>query len=254
MKDFADLIKSLEVSPGEVAVFWLGQAGFVFKNSANRLVGLDLYLSDSCNKEFGFKRLMPFLLQPEEIIFDLLITSHAHYDHFDIEAMPELLRNGHAVLVTARDGRPLCDRLSLPPEQIRYIGLGDELDFAGINIRALPCDHGTLAPDAVGILLSIEGKRIYYTGDTAYREDYWANPELKDLDLLILPINGAYGNLNEAEAAETAVRINARMTVPCHFWNFAEHGGDPMRFSKEIQQRTTDLPYTIMAMGEYIFI
>ena len=48
--------------------------------------------------------------------------------------------------------------------------------------------------------------------------------------MLILPINGAFGNLNSEEAAKVVSILKPKLAVPCHYWNFAEHGGDPQRF------------------------
>ena len=120
------------------------------------------------------------------------------------------------------------------------------------SVTAMPCDHGALAPDALGLLITLDGKRIYITGDTAYREDYFANPALAGVDVLILPINGAFGNLNAEEGARVAGVIRAGLTIPCHYWNFAEHGGDPAAFATAMKEEHADLAYLLMRPGESI--
>ena len=67
-------------------------------------------------------------------------------------------------------------------------------------------------------------KRIYAVGDSAYR-DALIHEKTIGADLVILPINGAFGNLNETEAAFLAKNLQAGTVIPSHFWNFAEHGG-----------------------------
>ena len=131
---------------------------------------------------------------------------------------------------------------------------GDLFKNNDIIVKALPCDHGSETPDAVGLLINIEGKRIYIAGDTCFREDYFSNPELDSLDVLIMPINGAFGNLNEAEGARTAKIINPKLTIPCHYWNFAEHGGNPNLFAKEMDKKYSELQYVLMRPGETISI
>ena len=69
---------------------------------------------------------------------------------------------------------------------------------------------------------------------------------------MMAPINGAFGNLNEAQAAATAGIVRPALTSPCHYWNFAEHGGNPDLFAKAMQTEQSDLPYLLMRPGESI--
>ena len=229
-----------------------GQAGFILESSDGYRIGVDLYLSNCCERYFGFKRLMPYLYDPLELELDMVVATHAHYDHFDPDSVPLLLRNGKTRLVAAGDVRAEAEKLGLAPEQITYLGVGDTFADDPVTIEAMPCDHGELAPDALGLLITLDGKRIYITGDTAYREDYFANPALAGVDVLILPINGAFGNLNAEEGARVAGVIRAGLTIPCHYWNFAEHGGDPAAFATAMKEEHADLAYLLMRPGESI--
>ena len=229
-----------------------GQAGFILESTAGHRIGVDLYLSNCCERYFGFKRLLPYLFDPLELELDAVVATHAHYDHFDPDSVPLLLRNGKTKLVAARDVKVEADKLGLDPDQITYLGVGDTYADGDVTVKALPCDHGELAPDALGLLITIDGKRIYITGDTAYRADYLENPELAGVDVLILPINGAFGNLNSEEGARAAGVIRAGLTIPCHYWNFAEHGGDPAAFATAMKTDHPDLAYLLMRPGESI--
>ena len=249
----ADTLARTAVNRGELAVFWLGQAGFLFKTADGTRITADPYLSDCVERHFGFKRLMPHLIKPEELQTDLLLISHAHYDHFDPDAVPAML-SGHTRLAAARDCRAECEALSLPAEQITYLACGDTYSYNGVQVTAVPCDHGELAPDALGLLLTVSGKRIYLTGDTAFRPDYFKDETLQNLDLLILPINGAFGNMNEEQAAKAAAILRPKLTVPCHFWNFAEHGGNPGLFADYMKDLAPELAYTLIPMGGYILL
>jgi L-ascorbate 6-phosphate lactonase len=52
-------------------------------------------------------------------------------------------------------------------------------------------------------------------------------------DLVIPVINGAYGNMDSHEAALLIRDSGAKNAIPCHFWTFMEHGGDPSSFRAE---------------------
>lgn len=92
MKEFADFIKNDIPEKNCVHLYFMGQAGFILKDADGFLLAYDLYLSDCCNREFGFKRLMPYLLDAEELIFDAVLCSHGHYDHLDIDSAGTFLK------------------------------------------------------------------------------------------------------------------------------------------------------------------
>lgn len=251
MDHFASYVSGFRVPQGQLGVFWLGQAGFLFKTGDGRLIAVDPYLSDCCNRYFGFRRQIAKLLQPYDLEFDLLLASHAHYDHFDPDAVPMLMDNGRTQLIAARDVEAECERLHLR-ENITYVKPGDSVNRCGVTIRAVPCDHGGDAPDAVGFYLDFGGKTVYLVGDSCFAPKQWEDPSLHDADLLILPVNGAYGNLDSVQAVEVVRMLRPRLAIPCHYGNFAAHGGDPQRFIDLAEE--WKLPFRIMRQGEAIRI
>jgi len=253
MSHTAQKILSMPVPEGKLGVFFMGQAGVILKSPSGQLLGVDLYLSDCCQRYFGFKRLMPQILDPGEIIFDYLLISHAHYDHFDPDSVPILMSNCHTEMIAAYDVEAECQKLNIN-DKITYMKCWDAVALDDITVNAVPCDHGELAPDALGFLIEINGKTIYYMGDTSFRPDLLENPALQGVDLLLLPINGAFGNLNEEEAAKVVSILKPKMTVPCHYWNFAEHGGNPGLFKTNMESIAPDSAFTLMRQGEGILI
>ena len=141
-----------------------GQAGFILESADGYRMGVDLYLSNCCERYFGFKRLMPYLYDPLDLKLDTVVATHAHYDHFDPDSVPLLLRNGKTELVCAHDVKIEVDKLGLDERNITYLAIGDVYKNEQVTIKAMPCDHGTLAPDALGLLITMDGKRIYITG------------------------------------------------------------------------------------------
>ncbi len=246
---FAQQVATATVKAGSLQVFFLGQAGFVIKTPSGALTAIDPYLSNCCERYFGFKRLMPRILEAGELTFDTLLISHAHYDHFDPDSIPQLMANGRTKLIGAKDILPECERLGLK-SNIQTLAIGEMQQAGELTVTGMPCDHGELAPDALGLLIEGEGKRILLMGDTAYRPDLLEDPALQSLDLLILPINGAFGNLNEQQAASVIQALKPKMSVPCHYWNFAEHGGNPGAFQAAMAEHCPTQAYRLMCQGE----
>lgn len=56
--------------------------------------------------------------------------------------------------------------------------------------------------------------------------------------------------MNGAEGAKAASVVKAKLSVPCHYWNFAEHFGDPYSFMTEA--KNSGVKYLLMRQGEKI--
>lgn len=250
MTDFA--IKVLTAKTGQTHLFSVGQAGFILKSASGQLLAIDLYLSECVERvegNAGFKRLLPKILGAEELAFDAVICTHPHLDHFDIDTVPALLYHRNTRLFCSTDCKKLVDALLLHgyDDRIQYISPGDHADCGDFQIDFVNCDHGEGAPDAVGVVVTVDGKRIYEAGDTCLRLD--RTDEIpRPLDVLIAPINGAFGNLNEADCASLAEVLQPAVTIPCHYGMFASHHGDVGRFYELMEEKR--LPMRLLALGE----
>ena len=253
MSSFASRILSAPL--GKTHLFFLGQAGFVFKTSKGTLIGVDLYLSNCVERFDGFKRLMPYLLDPSEIIFDYIIATHKHYDHFDIDSISTLIENHQTHLIAAIDCKKDIEQLEIQQKKVTYVRASDQYDGKDLKIYAVFCDHGLSAPDAIGLIIELDDKKIYIAGDTSLRLDKAQEiSRLGPFDLMIAPINGAFGNLNEEEAVLLCGFHQPRLFIPCHYWNFAEHGGNPGVFADLMNTKYPSQSYLLMTMGEGIVL
>ena len=256
MRAFADSINTTHV--GKTTIFSTGQAGFIIRSSSGQMLGIDLYLSDCVERlegNIGFKRLLPKLLSPFDIEFDCVIATHPHFDHFDFDSVPELMSNRRTRLFASVKCEELVKDLRMTNDRITYVSPGDDCECGDFRIHFVNCDHGKGAPDAVGVIVEVDGKRIYEAGDTCLRldraEEYLSFGEL---DVMIAPINGAFGNMNEADCALFAAALSPKLTIPCHYGMFASHGGNPGLFMEKINKLSPGLAYTIMTQGEAITI
>lgn len=256
MRQLGELVQSVPL--GRTFLFWLGQAGFLIKNSAGQLLGIDLYLSDCVERvegHVGYHRLMPRLLEYDDIQFDVLVATHYHRDHFDIEAIPALMKNGQTCLFCAYDCQEDVEMLQLDYDRVSFVREGEHYNKNGFQLTFVCCDHGVDAPNAVGVIIEVDGKRILEVGDTCLHLD-WYNEYLKEgpLDVLIAPINGAYGNLNEQENVDLTSTLRPKLTVPCHFGMFAAHGGQPGKWKELLEAQIPNQAYKLFTQGEGIII
>jgi L-ascorbate 6-phosphate lactonase len=255
----AQKIQAARVAPGSLAIFWLGQAGFVYKTPGGRVIYIDPYLSDCVHRllsaeRYGFKRIMPAPIAPEEIDAAEVVCTHSHADHFDYDAIPVLARSSGVHFTAAPDCPAEFAQLGVPPHKYQQIEIGQTLDFGEYQLTGVFADHGDLAPQALGILLRVGNIIVWQVADTAYRPDRWQDVFRSGVDVLIPPINGAYGNLNEVEAARLAGDCRAKWVIPCHFWMFAEHGGDPAKFLDACKVHAPGTTPVLMAQGESLMV
>lgn len=241
---------------GKTTLFSAGQAGYIIKSSSGQLLGIDLYLSDCVERlegNIGFKRLLPRILYPYDIEFDCLITTHPHFDHFDFDSIPELMSSGRTRLFASVECEALVRVLRMTNDGITYIKPGDTCECGDFRLHFVSCDHGVGAPDAVGVIVEVDGKIIYEAGDTCLRldraEEYTS---FGQIDVMIAPINGAYGNLNEEDCAHLAAELKPGLTIPCHYGMFALHGGNPGLFMEKMKEICPELSYTLLTQGEAI--
>ena len=199
----------------------------------------------------GFKRLLPKILQPFDLEFDYLIATHPHFDHFDMDAIPQLMSNDHTKLLASVNCKQEVDRLMMDEKNITYVNVNDYIRCGDFELEFVDCDHGTGALDAVGVIVAYDNKKVYIAGDTCLRIDSAEKLRNKGpFDIVIAPINGAYGNLNEAECAKLSSLLEPKLTIPCHYGMFASHGGNPGLFYEIMKEHYPNNKILLMAMGE----
>ncbi len=255
METLAKRIRETQVEPGHVAIFWLAQAGFVFKTPGGKIVYTDPYLTDYVQRslpEYGlaFKRVMPKLIEANEVEADYIVSTHSHQDHLDVDALPILLKNACIHFFGSPDCQKYYEESGIPASRFTIVHKGESLTLGDFTLTGVYADHGDLAPDAMGFLFNFGGIKIWQVGDTAYRPDMWQDLFKENIDIILPPINGAFGNLNGVEAARLAHGAHAKVVIPCHFWMFAQHFGNPLEFLDACKQLAPEVQPLLMTQGE----
>lgn len=256
MIDLAQRIRAMTVPERHVAMFWLGQSGFVFKTAAGKVIFVDAYLSNSVERKFGptWKRILPSLMEPAEVECDYYFSTHEHDDHLDVDAIPVIARNPRVKFA----GTPACldffQAQGLARDRLIELRPGTALELGGVIVNVVYADHGELAMDAVGLVFDFGGVRIYHTGDTSFQPDRMRPVSLLRPEVILPCINPAFGNLGPKNAASLADFVGARVAFPTHYWMFLEHGGDPAEFIRACDEFAPRLEVHLATAGEPVLL
>ncbi|MCD6385324.1 MBL fold metallo-hydrolase [Candidatus Sumerlaeota bacterium] len=228
---------------GEVALVWLGQAGFAIKYK-DYLIFIDPYLSDYLAKKYAETktphiRLMPSPLRAEEVEgLSLVLCTHTHSDHMDPETLPVLAeRNPECKFIVPRASLSKALEIGLPEEKIYGMDAGETFRYGTeIMIEALASAHEELKTNKrgehyfLGYILFLGNIKIYHSGDCVPYKGLEDNLKGKNITVALLPVNGRDerrrglgipGNFNVAEAINLCQRCHILLLIPHHFGMFS---------------------------------
>lgn len=233
--DLAREIAETTVPPGGLAVWWLGQSGYVLK-SRSGVLAVDLYLSEHLTRKYQATdrphiRMTRSPIRGEELRgIDLILASHKHSDHLDPGSIAALLdASPTAALALPQAIREYALGLGLPDDRLVGLDVGMEIDRAGFRVRVIASAHEGFDRDAagrhpyLGFIIESDGLRLYHSGDTLAYDGLAEALGDDRFDVLLLPINGrdpargVAGNMSAAEAVDLAVRVEPRFVVPHHY-------------------------------------
>ena len=235
-KEYMRSIREYVVPADAIAIWFLGQNGFLLKDATGPLIGIDLYLTNSCadcfaHLPFRLDRQLPVFIEPEDLDIDVFLTTHSHEDHADPETIRRVAKTGGMPFVGPFDSMRVYRENGVPEALCRLIHPGEKLRFGTASVQAtfaLPTDATDL--NHSGALIEFaNGIRFFDSGDTAYAERLtalWPS----DVDVCAICINGGFHNLSAVHAAAIVKAIRPRIAVPCHYDMMVNNVGSPEMF------------------------
>jgi L-ascorbate metabolism protein UlaG (beta-lactamase superfamily) len=170
------------------------------------------------------RRVVP--IQTDDLAnLDVVLLSHAHYDHLDVPSLRRLDRG--AVVAVPRGLGAFVRRLGF--ERTTELDVGDEIDVGGVTVRATPAAHDServfgVRTEALGFAI-IGSRRIFFAGDTDLFDEL--DGLVDDLDAALIPIWGWGADLGRGrhldpdKAAEAVRRLRPRIAIPIHWGTYA---------------------------------
>ena len=223
---------------------------------------IDPYFSDECEKLEGLRRLFAPPIIADEVQPDILMVTHSHLDHFDEPTIRTFASAGRTTLVAPPSCAERASKLGWRASKLRSLQPGQSATRSGCHVTATFARH-TL-PDAIGYLVTIDGIRLWHSGDTEYDEHLRAL-KAQRLDAAFICINGGGGNMSAHEAALLAWQLKPGVVVPMHYgmWSkeaYRYNGAapdatpDPALFASTLAKLTTRVRVQELEVGRQVTI
>lgn len=149
---------------------------------------------------------------------DLIVITHSHGDHFDLNAIEKVSKQSTKIVAT--EG---CRESSEELSDLLIMSDNEKKEVEGVRIQSIPAynikhkrDNGEPyhpKGEGNGYIFTFGGKKVYVAGDTENTPEMAA---LKDIDVAFLPMNLPYTMTPEMVAA-AAKTFKPKILYPYHF-------------------------------------
>ena len=210
---------------GKVRITWIGHATFFLQ-----FAGHSVIVDPNWAKWHGpvKRQRKPGLELKGVPEVDLVLVTHAHFDHLHKPSLKILqAREG---IVVPRGSASLVKRLGFPA--IHEMQIWDTLSFDELEILHTPSHHwgARFIHDTHrnygGYLVRAGGKSVFHCGDSAYFDGFKDIGKRGGIDVALMPI-GAYESpsgrdvhMNPEEAVRAFADLDAKVLIPMHYGTF----------------------------------
>ncbi len=209
-----------------VKLTYCGHAAFLIEGGGKRLA-IDPFMTGN--------PLCP--MKPEQVKVDYVIVTHGHGDHFgDTSA---IAKASGATVISNFEIASYAEKQGCKTHPL-HIGGSARFDFGGVKLTI--AHHGSCLPDGsyggnpAGVVLEIDGKRIYHAGDTGLFYDMKLIGD-KKIDLALLPIGDNF-TMGPEDGVEAVKLIRPTVVIPMHYNTFDLVKQDPSAFKQKVEQET----------------
>jgi len=222
---------------GEIEVTWIGHASFLIRTPA-----FNALIDPVWAKWVGpIKRSREPGLEMRDLPpIDLVMITHAHFDHLCRKTLRKLTNGTQTVLVPEGVSQVLN---GLDIHHIEEMSEWESYTFRNAMVHFTPAHHwgARFIHDTHrgfgGFVIETPGHSLYHSGDSAYFDGFAEIGRKHDIHTALLPI-GAYDcpsgrevHMNPEEAIRAFLDLEAGQMIPMHHATFAisnEHLGEPI--------------------------
>lgn len=181
---------------------------------------------------------------------EYIILTHAHGDHIG-DSFSIAKRCGSSFICV----NELADYCNAKGFEAHNMHIGGGYDFEFGRVKFTIAHHGSMTPDnsyagePAGVILSIDGKIIYHTGDTGLFYDMKLIGEMTPIDYMLLPIGDNF-TMGITDAVKAVELTSPKVAIPMHYNTFPVIEADPNDFKAKVEAK--GFKCIVMEYGEEI--
>lgn len=206
---------------------WIGQSGYILSDGESEIC-IDPYLSNVVDRIAHRGRMVEAPFSPEKLKSNIVVCTHNHLDHIDIDAIP-LMKKENILFLAPEDAKNTL--LDCGVINYKAFDEGMTAKCGDFELEAVFADHSV---PAVGVIVKHKGITMYFSGDTEYNEKLEKLKE-HNIDIMFICINGKLGNMNVDEAVKLTKIINPKVGVPTHYGMFESNTEDPHNYISKLR-------------------
>ncbi len=178
-------------------------------------------------------RIDPFRISGEPHDADIILITHAHYDHFSPEDIRKVSKSD-TVIAAPKSMKKELNEAGITDAIL--LGANDSAEIRGISVETVRAYNQSKAfhPKSnnwLGYVVTVLGNRIYAAGDTdAVRE-----AKAVKCDIALVPVGGTY-TMDAKEAAELVNAIKPETAIPIHYGSIVGTRSDGEEFAKLVDK------------------
>jgi L-ascorbate metabolism protein UlaG (beta-lactamase superfamily) len=214
-----------DLQPGQVCITWIGHASFLIQTPEQSVL-----IDPNWAKWLKvIKRIKHPGLELHDLpAIDLVLVTHAHFDHLDRRTLRAVARD-QPIAVPEHVGNLVHD---LGFKHVHEMKHWDSFAQGPLKVTLTPARHwgARVLHDSHrgfgGFLIEYAGRTIFHCGDTAYFDGFREIGERSSVEIALLPI-GAYEaptkrdvHMNPEQALQAFLELRARTMIPMHFGTF----------------------------------
>lgn len=181
---------------------------------------------------------------------DFIILTHAHGDHIGDSFKIAIRTN--PLFICVNELANYCIEKGFRAHNM-HIGGAYNFDFGRVKFTI--AHHGSQTPDGVyagepaGVIITIDGKTVYHTGDTGLFLDMKLIGEMNSIDYMLLPIGDNF-TMGIDDAVKAVEFVNPKIAIPIHYNTWPPIESDPEEFKSKV--RAVNKECIVMNYGEEI--
>ena len=204
---------------------YFSHSSFQITTASGHIILIDPFLDDNPTSPIA----------SADVTADFIVLTHAHGDH--IGDAFKIAQRTNPLFICVNELANYCIEKGFRAHNM-HIGGSYDFDFGRLKFTI--AHHGSMTPDnsyggePAGVILTIDGKSLYHTGDTGLFYDMKLIGEMASIDCMLLPIGDNF-TMGITDAVKAVELTAPKLAIPMHYNTFPVIEANPYEFKKQVE-------------------